>query len=139
MRRFIPAFFLAVLFSSSLALAGTIDFFEGNNGKQDKIGTVSDESGRGYNLKDEGAPVKDDEARSVVLNVIKAGTTITVYDDAKGREGKSDYCIIEVLKDVQQYTVSSFERTYTDESVRVTYSKEGGLDGKVSHIRVEKK
>src|SRR5262245_8900359 len=95
MRRFHPVFFLAAVCSSTLAFAGTIDFFEGNLGKKDKIGTVSDEP-RQYDLSRPESPVKNNEARSLKLNSVKAGTIITLCDDDEGRQAKGDYCVIEV-------------------------------------------
>ena len=93
---------------------------------------------KSYNLTFAEPPVKDNEARSLKLNGVKAGTIIKLCDDPEGREAKGDYCIIQVLKEVQEYTVDSFEKTYTDDVVKVTYSKDSGLDAKVSNIKIER-
>ena len=43
---------------------------------------------------------------------------------------------IRVKKTSPEYTVSTFERSYDDEYVSVSFARNNGLDGKVSRIRI---
>lgn len=116
--------------------AGTIDLYEGNNGTQNKIGTITDEAGQSINLKKHD-DIDNDEARSLTLNDVREGAVIKLYDDPKGNANDDDWVEIHVKKSSQQYTVNTFEKTYEDDFVKVTYHPNNGLDGKVSHIKVD--
>ena len=48
-----------------------------------------------------------------------------------------DWCQIEVIGKQDEYTVDSFEHSYADSVVKVTFHRNNGLDGKVSMIRVD--
>lgn len=117
---------------------GQFAFFEGNGGTQDKLGNdVSDAPGQSYNLKQPNpTDIPNDEARSVVLYNVRAGAVLSVYDNPNG-DTDDDWCEIVVKRQVQQETVDSFEITYENENLRVTYHRKNGLDGKVSHISVQ--
>jgi len=126
-----------LLFDASVNSPGSIDFYEGNNGTQTKHCTFSDAPSQSYNLKKRGHPCPNDDLRSVVLNDVRAGAIIRVYDDPKGRPNKDDWTEIIVKKPHQQYIVHHFERTYEDEFVKVTYHSDNGLNGRVSHIKID--
>jgi hypothetical protein len=49
---------------------------------------------------------------------------------------QSDFCIVNVKRPTPEYIVDTFERTYEDEYVRVTFIRNDGLDGQVSRIKV---
>ena len=112
----------------------TIDLYEGNGGSQSLLYTVRYKAGK--NIKFEGHDdIPNDEARSCVLNDMPVGAVIKFFDDPDGGTD-DDWCKIKVLKTHQQYTVASFERTYEDEYVAVTYHRDNGLDGRVSRMEM---
>jgi hypothetical protein len=117
---------------------GNFAFYEGYGGSQNKLGNdVSDAAGQSYNLtKPNPTHIPNDEARSVVLYNVRVGAVLSVYDNAEGKTD-DDWCEIVVKRLVQQETVASFEETYENENVRVTYHRQNGLNGKVSHISVQ--
>ena len=112
---------------------GYFDFYEGNDGTQDLLASISDRSSRTINLKKGG--FDNDEARSVVLRNVRAGAKLVVWDNPDGKQD-DDWCEIEVKRQVQEYIISSFERNINDEFVKVTYHRDNGLDGKVSRIYI---
>lgn len=112
------------------AAPGSIVFYEGNGGSQDIVDAFDDNSGQNRKLR------QNDEARSLVLHDVRAGAVITVFDDPSAKR-TDDYCIITVLKKSEEYTVRTFERSYKDRNVRVSYVKRNGLDGKVSRVRID--
>ncbi len=75
-------------------------------------------------------------ARSVSLFNVRVGAVIRVYDDPKGKTS-DDWTQIVVKRSVQEICVKSFEHTYEDNDVKVTFHRNNGLDGKVSYCRVD--
>lgn len=110
-------------------MSGIIAFYEGNNATQNIVQTVEDAPGQDFK------PVKNDEIRSAKLYNVRPGCEIRVYDDPNGSTS-DDWCIINVKRVSPEYIVGSFERTYEDEYVRVSFIRNNGLDGKVSRIRI---
>jgi hypothetical protein len=113
------------------ATPGHIVLYEGNGGSQDIVRT--------YTYTDTGLATKvrpNDEARSLKLLNVRAGAVITVYDDKKGST-RDDFCVIRVKKTSPEYTVGTFERSYEDEYVTVSFGRKNGLDGKVSFIVIK--
>jgi hypothetical protein len=108
---------------------GIIVFYEGNNGSQNIVQTVEDTPGQDFR------PVKNDEIRSLKLYGVRMGASITVYDSPDGSMS-DDFCIINVKKISPEYIVNTFERSYEDEYVVVSYIRNNGLDGKVSRIKI---
>ena len=107
---------------------GQIVFYEGNGGSQDIVTTFSDNPGQDRR-------VPNDEARSVKLLNVRVGTVISVFD-AKNGSQNDDFCVIHVKRSSPEYTVGTFERSYEDDDVLVSYGSKNGLDGKVSRVRV---
>ncbi|CAO3638285.1 unnamed protein product [Cunninghamella echinulata] len=108
---------------------GTITLYEGNNATQNIVAT--------YNDGDHSGKVNpNDEARSMKLTNVRAGTKITVYDSKDGSTG-DDYCVTRVKKQVSEYIVGSFEQSVDNDTVRVEFYRNNGLDGKVSFIRID--
>jgi hypothetical protein len=107
---------------------GQVVFYEGNGGSQDIVTTFSDQSGQDRR-------VPNDEARSVKFLDVRGGAVISVFDAKNGSE-KDDFCVIQVKRSSPEYTVGTFERSYEDEYVLVSYANKNGLDGKVSRVRV---
>jgi hypothetical protein len=108
---------------------GKIVLYEGNGGSQDIVRTYSDTAGQNKKV------IPNDEARSMVLHGVRKGAIITVYDNPDGRRN-DDFCVVRVKKRSVEYTIRTFERSYDDEYVSVSYIRDNGLDGKVSRIRI---
>lgn len=108
---------------------GIITLYEGNNATQNIVKSYQDDH---Y----DGKVSPNDEARSLKLSNVRAGCKITVYDNNKASTN-DDYCIIEVKRQVPEYIVGTFERSIDDDTVRVTFIRNNGLDGKVSYIKIQ--
>jgi len=108
---------------------GQIVFYEGNGGSQDIVHTTDDSAGQDFR------PRQNDEARSVKLLNVRRGCVISVFDAPNGST-TDDFCVIQVKRSSPEYTVGTFERSYEDDDVLVSYARKNGLDGKVSRIRV---
>jgi len=108
---------------------GQIVFYEGNGGSQDIVHTTSDRAGQDFR------PRENDEARSVKLLDVRPGCVISVFDSPGGAT-TDDFCVIQVKRSSPEYTVTTFERSYEDDEVLVSYARRNGLDGKVSRIRI---
>jgi hypothetical protein len=96
-----------------------VDLHEGNGCSQDLIASVAYRRGRAINFKRD-RNIDNDEARSCSLHDFPVGAVIRFYDNPDGRTN-DDWCEITVKKSHQQYCISTFERTYEDEYVKVTY------------------
>jgi hypothetical protein len=108
---------------------GIIAFYEGNNATQNIVQTVEDNPGQDFR------PTQNDEIRSAKLYGVRPGAEIRVYDSPDGATN-DDFCIVNVKRNAPEYVIGSFERTYEDEYVRVTFIRNNGLDGKISRIRI---
>lgn len=122
----IPPFYY---FTSKRYFMGIIVFYEGNNGTQNIVQTVEDTPGQNFK------PVKNDEIRSMKLYGVRQGCEITVYDSPDGSTS-DDFTIVNVKRVSPEYTVDTFERSYEDEYVVVSFIRNNGLDGKISRIKV---
>jgi hypothetical protein len=108
---------------------GQIVFYEGNGGSQDIVHGTDDTAGQDFR------PRQNDEARSVKLLNVRVGCVISVFDHPRG-ELTDDFSIIQVKRSAPEYTVETFEGSYEDDHVLVSYARRNGLDGKVSRIRI---
>lgn len=118
-----------------------IKFYEGNGGTQKYLFAISTEGAVvNWATTLNGSGVND-EARSVVLIGVLAGTTIKIFNEKNGDPG-DDWTEIYVKKDIPYGTsviVNSFEDSYTyDEYINVTSIDHGTIDGKVSYISVRR-
>src|SRR5205823_2408311 len=109
--------------------SGLITLYEGNFGTQNIVQTFSDAPRHLTRVH------PNDEARSLVLNRVRAGAVITVYDSSSGST-RDDYCIIRVGRFISRYVVNSFEHDVSGGAVTVEYHHNNGLDGKVSAIKI---
>jgi len=133
------------------AQAGEVHFFNQNGGPRDgvhctppftkcneRVGILRAGVRRSVNCKKSDA-CKNDEARSAVLiGPINKGWTMIVYDNPDGNK-KDDWAEINVIRNMTAsdwVTIGTFERSYVEHFVRVTYHRKNGLDGKVSSIEV---
>lgn len=112
-----------------------ISFFEGNDGKEDRVCNFAVDKSRRVRFK-KTRGCKNDEARSVVLTNLKVGTKLSVYDHPECGTG-DDWTSISIRQDIVQMTVNSFERSYSNNSVEVDYNNKNGLNGKVSCIIID--
>ena len=129
-----------ILAQSSCFGLGHFYFYEGNNGSQDMLGSgVHNCYGWTYPLKKlNTSGVPNDEARSVRLEDIKAGTTLYVYDDP-GCRPSDDYAVIAIKKYVDETVLNTFQQTHNWGDIDMRFYRKNGLDGKISCIRVQVK
>ena len=84
------------------------------------------------------AGCENDEARSVSLSGINAGTRITLFDSADGNR-EDDHLIIDVTRTIshsEKVVVGSLEESRTTDAYRAVYVRNNGLNGKVSRVEV---
>jgi hypothetical protein len=80
-------------------------------------------------------PVVNDAIRSCKLFMVRPGAEIRLYDSADAST-TDDFAIINVKRMAPEYVVETFERTYEDEYVRISFIRNNGLDGQISRIRI---
>ncbi|SHN23809.1 hypothetical protein [Chitinophaga sp. CF418] len=108
---------------------GIIVFYEGPNATQNIVQTIEDTPGQNFR------PVQNDTIRSAKLFGVRPGCEIAVYDSPDGSTG-DDFCIVNVKRVAPEYVINTFERSYEDEYVIVSFIRNNDLDGKISRIRV---
>ena len=108
---------------------GQIVFYEGNGGSQDIVHSTDDAPGQDFR------PRQNDETWSVKLLNIRTRSVISGFGGPSGSM-MDDFCVIQVKRSAPEYTVGTFEHSYEDEYVLVSYARKNGLDGKVSRIRI---
>ncbi len=108
---------------------------EGNNCTQNNCGGAPYVKGKKYNFK-KTSKFENDEARSFQLYWLPVGAKIKVYDNPDGKTD-DDWTEITIKKVVAQYCLGTLENTYEDDTVRVSYHRNNGLDGKVSHLKMD--
>jgi hypothetical protein len=114
-----------------------INMYEGNGGELDVVyytpflvNTVDFKNVFGNT----GWSHPNNEIRSVSFQGVPAGLTFVFYDDHNGSLS-DDYCVIEIktaISTSDKYVVSTFEHSYEDAYVKVTYHPYNGLDEKIS-------
>ncbi len=124
----------------SPAFAGGIYMYEGNDGKQDLVGALSDQTEENkvfINFK-KTTKIQNDEVRSLVLKDIVPNTIIKLFDDPGGSETKDDWVEIKILKKEQKILISSLEENRENNIYRQTFHNrsDNKLDGKVSSIKI---
>lgn len=117
---------------------GGIYFYEQNNANRNGD-TVCVLPRADYNIRLASKGCENDEARSMELRGLKAGMTIVVSDSPDANH-EDDFAIIRANRDIsltENVVVSTFEKTENNEAYSIRYFGNNGLDGKVSHIKVE--
>jgi hypothetical protein len=113
-----------------------VTFWEGNGCTQDQVGwfsaaslptTIPNTSGSGW---------VNDEARSMLLTNIKAGTVIRVYDNGSGSTS-DDWAEIRVNRNIESRCVYSFQLSNQDADFTLNVHYRDGLDGKVSRVTIQ--
>lgn len=112
-------------------------FYRGNYSTGGLIGEVGGCNSINYNLTNH--PWPNDEIRSIRIKEAVAGQVIKVYDDS-GANTNDDWTEIVILQDIfaaNEQDIGTFEGSYSNAFVQVTYHENNGLDGKVSRIIIE--
>lgn len=108
---------------------GIIAFYDGNNGSGNLVQTIEDTPGQNFR------PVHNDVIRSAKLYGVRPGCQVSLFDSPDGSTS-DDFCIVNVKRVSPEYVVNTFERSYEDEYVIVSFIRENGLDGTISRIKV---
>lgn len=113
-----------------------VDLYEGNGASQNVVCSlvVGAQGFFSYDFPDLDE-CDNDEARSLILHDVPGGRVIRLYDSPSGATD-DDWVQIRVLQPVTSYTIPTFENSFEDAFVRVTYHPDNGLDGKVSRLVV---
>ncbi len=106
----------------------SILFYEGNGCDQDIIAS--------YKKSMDGKIGENDEARSMKLNDVPAGTTIALYDNPDGKEN-DDFAVLRVKRRTFNTCISTFESSAYNDIYEMVFNERNGLDGKVSYIRIK--
>ena len=115
---------------------GALTFFEDNGVQGDRLCGLPPTAGD-YRFEEPGGAraCDNDEARSLLLYEVAAGTEIEVFDDGRCRTN-DDHTLIRVKRGIARYELGSFERGFEDEFLKVSRLTSGNLDGKVSCARI---
>jgi len=108
---------------------GIIVFYDGNNGSGSIVQTVDDAPGQDFKPR-------NDAIKSVKLYGVRPGCTVSLFDSPEGSM-KDDFCIVNVRRSTAEYTVDSFQKSYEDDIVTVTYIRDSGSDGEISRIKIK--
>ena len=127
-------------FAYAAALSqGGFYFYEKNNTDTtgDTVCVLPNSKDWDISLKSTGC--ENDEARSLKVRGVKAGTRLTLFDSASGNR-QDDYAIIVIKKDADLggFSIPSFEQEVDNADYRLVFSRNNGLDGKVSRIKIER-
>ena len=119
---------------STAATGPVVDLHEGNDATQNLVCTL--QAGQNASVRFPGHPQCDnDEARSLRMHNVRAGTVLTLFDSADGARS-DDWVEITALRNIAAKIIPTFERSFADADVRVSYRRKDGLDGKVSRLDV---
>lgn len=117
---------------------GGLYFYEQNNASTAGDTVCVLPANRNYDLRLPTKGCENDEARSLQLRGVRAGTRITLYDSPDANR-QDDFVIIDVKSTIplkSSITINSFETSQSNAQVNVMAFHNNGLDGKVSRIRV---
>ncbi len=112
-----------------------IALYSGNDCKESIVGVTDGASGQLIQFTTDDR-FQNDRARSLLFRKLKPGTIIRLFDDPAGNTG-DDWVEILVKQEVEGYCVISFESSFEDIVIKVTFSQVNGLDGKVSLMTVD--
>lgn len=121
--------------SASKAASATLDFYEGNDARQNLVCSVAASRGLNVNFKNDNLGCDNDEARSLVLYDVPAGWSILLFDSPTG-DRQDDWTEIRVKTTRDRFVVGSFENSVNSPFVRIIHHRNNGLDGKVSRLEV---
>lgn len=113
---------------------GVATLYEGNHATQNKVCGIALADSE-VRFSGNGS-CDNDEARSLVLTLARAGTRVSLYDSPDCRTN-DDHTIVRAKRDLFRKVIGSFERSFSDDDVEVVFRRSNGLDGKVSCMRLE--
>jgi hypothetical protein len=116
----------------------SVVLYEGSNATQNIVCTIRlPTSGTlTVNFKNDSHGCDNDEARSMKLLNVKAGTTVTVFDDPNAGSG-DDLSIVTIYRDAGRLVVPDFEKKMFNAHLVLQHFRKNGLNGKVSSIRLK--
>ncbi len=114
---------------------GTISFREDPGCRGDLDGLVTDRSGTPVNFEDDANDFINDDAESLGLSNVAAGTIIRVYDDEEGSHS-DDWTQILVKQPASVCRTNGFEDSINTSNFRIDYHPDDGLNGDVSRVEV---
>jgi hypothetical protein len=117
---------------------GGLYFYERNNASTAGDTVCVLPANHNYDLRLPTKGCENDEARSLQLRGVRAGTRITLYDSPDANR-QDDFVIIDIKSTIplkSSITINSFETSQSTDWVNVMAFHNNGLDGKVSRIRV---
>jgi hypothetical protein len=112
---------------------GTMSFREDNGCLQDFVGSLTDRSGNVVRFPDNDS-FDNDDARSLQLTNVKAGSIVRVYDNSDGSTA-DDWTQI-FVKTTGSFCVGTFQLSSDNASMKIDYHPVDNLDGKVSRVDV---
>lgn len=127
-------------FAYAAALSqGGFYFYEKNNADTSGDTVCVLPASQDWDLSFKSTGCENDEARSMKVRGVKAGTRVTLYDSPSG-DRQDDYAIIYIKKDADLggFSIPSFEREVDNADYRLVFSRNNGLDGKVSRVKIER-
>ncbi len=137
---------VAMLLAGSMSAAfaqGSMHFYEMTGGTYKKQCTLHDGKTQRYNLGLKRInPCEDNEIRSVVLENVKAGTKMRLYDNNWGHKDDS-WAELTVKQPHPHYVLHSFRSNYEDEFVKAEYHKSNhfkgrhGMNDQISRIEID--
>jgi hypothetical protein len=108
---------------------GIIVFYDEKNGSGNIVQTVEDIPGQNF------TPAGHDAIKSAKFYNVRPGCEVALYDSPDGNMD-DDFCLVNVKKTTPEYTVNTFQRSYDDDIVTVTFIRENGTDKEISRIRI---
>jgi len=108
--------------------------FEGNDCIQDIVGWTDDSIPQIINFK-QTSNFQNDGTRSMLLVNVQPEVVIRLYDNPDG-EVDDDWVEILVKQAIPDYCIGSYEQSFENDFVSVTFHDHNGLDGKVSRLEV---
>jgi hypothetical protein len=122
--------------TQALASPPVITFWEDNHCGGDQVGWYIYNTGGTVMPNSGGSGWVNDEARSMMLFRVPAGTVFRVYNSPSGSLG-DDWTEIVVHQYAEQLCIGSFQSTVPTAYYSLRYCDDGGLDGKVSLVRAQ--
>lgn len=127
--------FLTILSLFSASAFADIEFYNKSDGSGRLEGRLPDSATTSMNLKKE-KKWNNDEIKSVRLKSVTRGTIIQLFDDPDAKKN-DDWVEIYVKKSGADIVIGNLERNHEDSYYKQTFHKKNGLNGKVSHIKVD--
>lgn len=140
MDRIISVVIVAIVAASLLptVYAQEIVLHEGSSGSQDVVCRIPVPDNREFrfiNFKKDNLSCENDEARSFTLIDVPANTILHFYD-SPNRRTNDDWVRVVTRQDISRMVVGSFEIDRERPEISIEYSRDNGLNGKVSSLEI---